>query len=232
MNIIFLDIDGVLNCETTTASVGNYTGIEDEKVRLFAEIVRQTNAEIVLTSTWKEFWYREESKKEMQDAFANHLDAKLNACGLSVFDKTVDQIFDRGEGILRFIKEYKPESFVILDDNLFDYRETGLAAHLIRTDLLVGMTQEDADRAISILKGQQIKDPLGKHYAKAVQLTKEKGEVNPMILQRELWVGYGTACRILDQMEREKVVIKERKGATVNYIVSSKRKKTRENSEA
>ena len=154
MKIIFLDIDGVLNCETTADAVGNYTGIEDKKVRLLSEIVRQTDALIVLTSTWTEFWYREESKKELQDAFANHLDEKLNACGLSVFDKTEDRIFDRGKGILQFIKGYEPEAFVILDDNLFDFRETGLADHLIRTDLSVGLTREDAARAISALSGR------------------------------------------------------------------------------
>ena len=217
MKIIYLDIDGVLNCETTTVAVGNYMGIEDEKVQLLAEIVRQTDAEIVLTSTWKEFWCREDSKKEFQDDLANHLDAKLNACGLYVFDKITDSIFDRGEGILRWNKAFQPESFVILDDNLFDFRETGLADHLIRTDISVGLTREDADRAISILKGRQAKDPVEKHYARAVELVKEKGEINPMILQRELRIGYGTAWQIIERMEREKIVKKEYRGAEIKY---------------
>ena len=153
MKVIFLDIDGVLNCETTTVALGSCVGIEDEKVRLLAEIVRKTDALIVLTSTWKEFWYREENKKEFQDAFANHLDTKLNACGLSVFDKTEDQTFDRGKGIRRWIDAYDPGSFVILDDNLFDFRENGLWERLVRTDLSVGLTETDVDRAVSILEG-------------------------------------------------------------------------------
>ena len=221
MKIIYLDIDGVLNCETTTVSVGIYMGIEDEKMRLLAKIVQETDALIVLTSTWKDFWYREDNKKELQDALANHLDAKLNACGLSVFDKIVDQIFHRSAGILQWNSENKPESFVILDDNLFDYREAGLEDHLIRTDLSVGLTQKDAERAILILKEIPTKDPAEKHYSRAVELVKEKGEINSMILQRELRVGYGTVWRILERMEREKIVKKECNGTELKYKSTS-----------
>ena len=59
MKIIFLDIDGVLNyrgCKSKSPS-GCY-GIEQDKVKLLKNIVEQTNAKLVLTSTWKTDWYK------------------------------------------------------------------------------------------------------------------------------------------------------------------------------
>lgn len=224
MKVIFLDVDGVLNCETTTDSVGHYIGIEDGKIRLLAKIVRNTNADIVLTSTWKEFWYREENKKALQDDLANHLEDKLHTYGLYVLDKTEDRAFDRGEGILRWNREHDVKQFVILDDNLFDFLEAGLGEHLIRTNCSVGLMAEDADRAIQLLNEESKVDPAEKFYADAVRLTREKGEISPMILQRELKIGYSTALRILERMEAEGVIKKEWEGMKLRYILLQKPK--------
>lgn len=222
MKVIFLDVDGVLNCETTTDSVGNYIGIENKKVKLLAKIVLNTNAEIVLTSTWKECWYREESKKALQDDLANHLEDKLHTYGLYVLDKTNDRAFDRGEGILRWNREHNIKQFVILDDNLFDFWEAGLGGHLIRTNCSVGLTAEDADRAIQLLNEGSKVDPAEKFYAAAVRLVKEKGKISPMILQRELQIGYGTALQILERMEAEGVIKREWKGMKLRYVLPKK----------
>ena len=158
MKIVFLDVDGVLNCGTTEDAIGSYLGVDDEKVGLLERIVRSANAQIVLTSTWKKYWYREAGKKCFQDAFADRLDQALAARGLCVLDKTEDKTvfgLDRGEGILRWLKGREVGAFVILDDCLFDFAKTGLTARLVQTDGELGLTEENVARAVELLGGSE-----------------------------------------------------------------------------
>ena len=62
MKIIFLDIDGVL---THTDYLNWQTRhIDPERVRFLAKIVELTDAQIVLTSTWKDGYDRQSGKKD------------------------------------------------------------------------------------------------------------------------------------------------------------------------
>lgn len=152
MKIIYLDIDGVLNCKSTEARCGYYLGIDDDKMQHLRRIVDATGAKIVLVSTWKDGWEREH--KEDQDALANYLDRKLRATGLRILDKTEDKDHDRGAGILHWMDGHPVESFVILDDCLFDYREMGLIPYLVKTteDAYDGGLQDiHVQQAIEIL---------------------------------------------------------------------------------
>ena len=63
---IFLDIDGVLNCNNTTDDCFGMTGIEDRLVEKLSTIVNATGAGIVLTSTWRDYWEPEKKKFRMQ----------------------------------------------------------------------------------------------------------------------------------------------------------------------
>lgn len=61
MNIIFLDIDGVLNCSTTSVykfGMKGITGIEPAKAIMLTELVDDVGAKVVLSSTWRreEMW--------------------------------------------------------------------------------------------------------------------------------------------------------------------------------
>ena len=49
MKIIFLDIDGVLNTNSDR-------NISDEKLIFLSELVPKTGAEIVLSSSWRNWW--------------------------------------------------------------------------------------------------------------------------------------------------------------------------------
>lgn len=152
MKVIFLDVDGVLNCKSTEVRCGYYLGIDDDKVQRLRRIVDATGAIIVLTSTWKDYWERKH--KEDQDALANYLDRKLRAAGMRILDKTDDEHHDRGAGILRWMEGRPVESFVILDDCLFDYRETGILPYLVETTEGAdngGLQEEHVARAIEIL---------------------------------------------------------------------------------
>jgi len=62
VKVIFLDIDGVL---THTDYLNWQTRhIEPERVRFLAKIVELTDAQIVLTSTWKDGYDRQSGKKD------------------------------------------------------------------------------------------------------------------------------------------------------------------------
>ena len=62
MKVIFLDIDGVLNDKYCRARApSGCKGAVDAKLKLLREIVRQTDARLVLISSWKKYWKREET---------------------------------------------------------------------------------------------------------------------------------------------------------------------------
>ena len=137
--VLFLDVDGVLNCWSTKDRCGSYIGIDDTKVALLKEIIDATGASIVLVSTWKDRWFKEPSLKVNQDEMANYLDSKLAKFGLIAADRTFeDDYLRRGVGILDYLEEQRQKGieitdFVILDDEIFDYEETNLIGHLVLT---------------------------------------------------------------------------------------------------
>ena len=148
INLVFLDVDGVLNCSSTKDMCGRYIGIEDEKVELLKKLVEQTNSKIILVSTWKFFWYKDPNLKDKQDDLANYLDAKLAKQGLSIYDKTEDKdVLNWGAGIIEYLRRLqylgiKVNKYVILDDESFDYLETKLTKHLVATSYRYGGLEE------------------------------------------------------------------------------------------
>lgn len=133
MKVIFLDIDGVLNCDATNdRAPSGCIGIDDSKVSLLAKIVERTGAIIVLTSTWKSEWSREPDFCSKDCAYLNQ---KLSAVGLTIAAKTSDQVVNRGSGISAWLSN-KPDvdGWVVLDDDIFaDYHRYGIMQHLVHT---------------------------------------------------------------------------------------------------
>ena len=156
MKIIFLDIDGVLNTPKSSSRCENHIGIDGDKILRLKKIVDETNAKIVLISTWKENWEGLKSRKIYQDCFANYLDVKFQKYNLEVYDKTPNRyegiFLGRGEGILAYLEDKKIESFVIIDDLQFDYDSCDLTDYFIQTNVNVGLTDENVQSAIAILK--------------------------------------------------------------------------------
>lgn len=155
---IFLDVDGVLNCQDTEETCGDYIGIEDTKVILLKQIIDATGAIIILVSSWKEGWISNPNFKITQDELATYLDEKLAKQGLVIKGKTFDGNSDmRGKGIIRFIDKQKEiginiDKYIILDDEMFDYLEVDIARHLIKTSFCGnGLELEHVKRAIEAL---------------------------------------------------------------------------------
>ncbi len=156
MKVIFLDIDGVLNTPSSESRCGEYIGIDDDKVKKLKKIVLRTKAVIVLISTWKKYWRKEEKFKPLQDYFANYLDEKLAKCGLKTTDKTKDkadgEYLSRGESILEYVYRNKVKNFVILDDLQYDYDSCGITDKLIKTNQCKGLTDNQVESACEIMK--------------------------------------------------------------------------------
>lgn len=157
MKILFLDIDGVLNCKSSRSRCGKYIGIDNNKLSLLKDIIDRTGAVIVLISTWKYGWQKLKANKYKQDELANYLDKKFKKFGLEVYDKTPDKVADcylsRGEGVLHFLNGSGAEGYVILDNFQFDYDGCGLTDNYVKTDNSIGLTHENANKAIEILNG-------------------------------------------------------------------------------
>lgn len=154
MKICFLDIDGVLNyCKCTSKAPSGVWGIEDDKLTLLKQIIEATHAKIVLTSTWKTEWFRTEYTEDLS-MDGQYLVNKFAQFGLSILDKTYEDTWaKRGEGILSYIKTSKVpiESFVILDDESFDFKTLDLTDKFVKTNISEGLTPSKAQLAIQIL---------------------------------------------------------------------------------
>src|SRR5258707_9628164 len=60
MKIIFLDMDGVLNCYDTTDRIvfppwnQTFLGLDNDKVQLLSKLVQETGAKVIISSSWRE----------------------------------------------------------------------------------------------------------------------------------------------------------------------------------
>ena len=142
MKVIFLDIDGVLNYVCANArEPGGCIGIADEPLAVLAKIVRQTNAEIVLVSSWKTRW----SKDGECGRLGRYLNERLASMGLSILDKTNDNHDNRGYGISRWLDSHpEVKTWLVLDDDFFpDYDTENIRPCLVQTNFYTGRLREE-----------------------------------------------------------------------------------------
>lgn len=168
MDVIFLDIDGVLNDEETYKTERGpegYTGVDEKYIRNLKYLVNNTGAEIVLSSDWRDEWHHNGE----HGADMKYLLAKLGKYGLTIKDKTPGHVKGKGfSGRGREIAEYlnshpEVENYVILDDNdFFDFADAPAKGHVVITvtpdpyggyDYESGLTKAFANEAVNILKG-------------------------------------------------------------------------------
>lgn len=176
MKVIFLDIDGVLN-STKSIRRNNkkyilfnammnslkrrYNDNPDRKaIRYLNKIICETGAEVVLSSTW-----RLDASYHMIGRFLNcfgfagnmidstpHIRSQLNITRGMEISIWLNEYQEKvGKPIpLRHKKFYEPiTNFVILDDDS-DMGES-LMPFLVKTDNKIGLSYEDACKAIDIL---------------------------------------------------------------------------------
>ena len=137
MKIIFLDVDGVLNSSHDGFNIQLGTS---KHLKLLKQIVDETDAKIVLSSSWR-----------INDKTRLFVKNKLNEYGMMLIGSTPDLGGSRGEEIKRWLSEtaYPIEGFVILDDD--SDMEEYTHGKLVKTDSNIGLQETDVNKAINIL---------------------------------------------------------------------------------
>ena len=151
MKVIFLDIDGVVNCyDTKERAPSRVIGVEQRLIAHIKEIVDATGAKLVLSSTWRKDWaFNIMNGKDwhyLRDEFAKQ--------GLYFLDYTPSRRDShRGEEIKEWLEStgYDVESYVIIDDEMFDIRDLH-EGHMVRTSSIDGIKPGAVKMAIQILE--------------------------------------------------------------------------------
>ncbi|RKJ71344.1 hypothetical protein D7X33_22360 [Butyricicoccus sp. 1XD8-22] len=146
MNIIFLDIDGVMNhlnhfVRSQKHILQEFCPIAEENLK---RIIRECDAKIVVSSTWRKI------SSSVDGTIAEWLFSHygLENYVIGVTPRLENEI--RGKEIQKYIENatHKISNFVILDDDS-DMGE--LIGHLVQTDYKYGLTDEKCEEAIKIL---------------------------------------------------------------------------------
>ena len=153
MKIIFLDIDGVVNCISTKERFNGLIGVEQEKITLVKQIVEATDAKIVLSSTWRLDWlWFNEGKPVNLNSF-NYLKKEFAKQGLEFFDVTPSH---KDSWRAREIQEWldttteKIDGYVVIDDDTYDIAKEH-RGHLLTTSWRHGLKPNAVKIAIDIL---------------------------------------------------------------------------------
>lgn len=133
MNIVFLDIDGVLNdILTKDKTPSGFRGIDDDKVEMLVKICDKLSANIVISSDWRDCLYK-------RDNDGKYLAEKLLKHGLYIIGIIPTISWSRrGEEIVKYLEAYDDtiDKYLVLDDNEFDFKHIKeVASHVILTDI-------------------------------------------------------------------------------------------------
>ncbi len=150
MKVLFLDFDGVLNSERYVRSCNHYGVIIDpSRMALLKRIIDETDAKIVLSTSWREHWNKngalcDECGKQINEIFCSF--------GLEIFDKTPALNTEREEEIEAWLCENPQiDRFAVLDDAFLcaDF----LNDNFVRTsNYKNGLDEESVKKVIGILK--------------------------------------------------------------------------------
>ena len=161
MNVIFLDVDGVLNIisKSYTTSYyrpdGSVRWMDDHLIQRFNHLVKRTGAKIVISSSWRH---------DMED-----LRIQLEHCGFEYWDEVIGSTpyndDHRGVQIQDYL-DANPEikCYVVLEDEPQDVcgQKCSLIPkmNVVQVDTRNGLTHQDVDLAYHILTGCESRNEL------------------------------------------------------------------------
>lgn len=169
MRVVFLDIDGVLNCRWTTDRINGFIGIDRLRVKNLAKLMKESRREedtkLILCSSWR--IGEDRNGAEIPSGYA-YLVRKLAEEGLVLDGETQRVRWNRtesgamsrrGREINGWLYQHRGEnisSYVVLDDDIFpDYERYDILPHLVQTSWQGqdgGLQEEHVKRALSILR--------------------------------------------------------------------------------
>lgn len=140
-NVIFLDVDGVLN---NYESQSKGIQIIPEKVQMIDRLAQECDAQIILSSTWRMGW----SAVEARNFFWRcGLTAAKRFRGFTPVDRKAG---NRGVEIDTWLEEHDGfyNNYVILDDDTDDIHQK---RNTVKIHGPIGLTPEDVEKARKIL---------------------------------------------------------------------------------
>ena len=161
---IFLDIDGVLNSEHTLDQTSEHDAsiISDQYLKNLKHIVEETDAKLVLSSSWRVYFNGD--IKNPNNIFAMILLASLNKHNLKLHDMTpfIKGQFsnERGLEIKTYIDQHNITDYVVIDDEKFsDFKKHLDISKFVQTTFgdetttieTEGLNKKVAKKAIEIL---------------------------------------------------------------------------------
>ena len=139
MNIIFLDVDGVLNTiDTFKVRKEEYIKsgiilprIDEYRLLYLKEIVESTNAKIVLSSTWRKDFIKVDDKLISNGKDAYELLYMLSKYNLEICDIINPKKSYKQDGIKEWLESHNVDNFIIIDDESYDL--VNYSKYLIKT---------------------------------------------------------------------------------------------------
>ena len=120
MNVIFLDVDGVLNDAETLFYTQNHrlVDISEQKLFLFGTLCKEYNCKVVISSSWR-YGMDPNTLECRKGSDAYNLMEALKRVNVEVIGRTEEtRSGDRGFEINKYIKDHlsKDDKILILDD--------------------------------------------------------------------------------------------------------------------
>lgn len=139
MKVIFLDVDGVINCQYTVQRHGSFIGIDPYMAILVDRIIQATGAKVVLSSTWR----LDERSREEVKRYVDFIDVTPD-----LSDQFKGEC--RWQEVQAWLKGHpEVERYAVIDDNWYDFPEG--APFFFKTSWLEGITPEIAAEIIKYL---------------------------------------------------------------------------------
>lgn len=162
--LLFLDIDGVLNCHEFDREI-MCGQIHKGKVTLLNTVLRATGAKIVLSSAWRYLVHRGEMNLRglewllrSHGILADRLvgitreDTVKTANGFNGDPITWCQQDERGKEIAEYLRDCEWDRYAVVDDLDLGISEAGHP--FVQTDGKVGLTEEAAASLMDLLEVQ------------------------------------------------------------------------------
>lgn len=168
MKVLFLDIDGVLNTKYWYTQMSRNTpkdkygyAFDPNTVANLKRIVEETGADIVISSSWKcmgltqmeDMWNDRNLPGKIIGITPNSVSDELL---LNADIDSIELFHIRGEEIKEWLSEHGKwvSNYAIIDD--MDNMLPEQLSHFVQTNPEVGITEDDADRIITILKAKKM----------------------------------------------------------------------------
>lgn len=138
MDVLFLDIDGVMTSDKTFQDKGKLYAFSSECVDALNKILKSNKVKIILTSSWRSVFDVESQCRIFREN---------GVCQFPAGQTDEIKYAERGAEIRKYLDCHKVDNFIILDDMMIE----GFDTHFIHINPATGLTDRDIEIANKIL---------------------------------------------------------------------------------